>query len=90
MFSNSVCNHMIDFFNLLYDYRPNWISLSPITITSQMHTCACDILSSLVSQFYTFTQYIQIHPLGTYLEEQIIQKLVNDLFLTCDLKTLLT
>ena len=54
-----------------------------------MHTCACDILSSLVSQYYSFTQYIQIHPLGTYLEEQIIQKLVNDLSLTCDLKTLL-
>ena len=39
MSSNSVCNHTTrssDFVNHLYDYRPNWTPLNPVTITNQV------------------------------------------------------
>ena len=38
MLFNSVCNYTRNFVNHLYDYRPKWTSLSPITITYQVNT----------------------------------------------------
>ena len=42
MESNSVCNHTRDkqigfcYHSYMYDYRPNWTPLSPITITNRV------------------------------------------------------